>query len=58
MATDKIEFTLRLREITASKITEIANRKSRSRNAQISTILEQFVEEYEQENGVIQIVED
>ena len=44
MATDKIEFTLRLREITASKITEIANRKSRSRNAQISTILEQFVE--------------
>ncbi|SFM09965.1 Arc family DNA-binding protein [Pelosinus propionicus] len=53
MATDKIEFTLRLREVTANKIAEIANRKSRSRNAQISTILEQFVEEYEKENGDI-----
>lgn len=53
MATDKIEFTLRLREITASKITEIANRQARSRNAQIATILEQFVDEYEQVNGII-----
>jgi hypothetical protein len=55
MATDKIEFTLRLREETSNKLTEIANRNLRSRNAQIATILEQFVQEYEQAHGKIKL---
>ncbi|ACV58107.1 hypothetical protein [Alicyclobacillus acidocaldarius] len=55
MATDKRQFTLRLNEENFEKIRVIAERSKRSIAMQIEYVIEQFIRDYEQENGEIPI---
>ena len=57
MATDKRVFTLRLAEENFEKIKYIAGKNKRSIAMQIEYLIEQYVEEYEEKNGSIQISE-
>ncbi|MFE6077674.1 MULTISPECIES: hypothetical protein [Paenibacillus] len=53
MATDKRVFTLRLREKNFEKIKVIADKNKRSIAMQIEYLIEQHIEAYEKEKGVI-----
>ncbi|TDL63217.1 Arc family DNA-binding protein [Paenibacillus amylolyticus] len=53
MATDKRVFTLRLREKNFEKIKVIADKNKRSIAMQIEYLIEQHIEEFEKEQGVI-----
>lgn len=55
MATYKAAFTLRLKDRVLDKLSIIASRNKRSRNAQIEVILEQYLIEYERRNGEIKL---
>ena len=58
MATDKRVYTLRLQEKNFQKIKEIADRSKRPIAMQIEFAIERFVEDYEQENGSVNIEEE
>lgn len=51
-------FNLRLRDETDYKIKIIAKTENRSKNKQIEYILNQFIEKYEQANGIIEFDEE
>ena len=53
MATNKVQTGLRLEAETLSKITIIAKKSKRSLNNQLEFVVQEFVEKYEKENGVI-----
>ncbi|WP_458463325.1 Arc family DNA-binding protein [Paenibacillus sp.] len=53
MATDKRVFTLRLREKNFEKIKVIADKNKRSIAMQIEYLIEQHIEAFEKEQGVI-----
>ncbi|GMA52018.1 hypothetical protein GCM10025857_68150 [Alicyclobacillus contaminans] len=55
MTTDKKVFTLRLQEENFLKIRTIAERERRSIAMQIEYILEQFILDYERQNGEIHV---
>lgn len=55
MATDKIQTGLRLDADILSKVKVIAKRNKRSLNSQIEFVVQEYVREYEKENGVIEI---
>ncbi|BCJ86504.1 Arc family DNA-binding protein [Effusibacillus dendaii] len=57
MATDKRQFTLRLQEENFQKIKVIAEKSKRSIAMQIEFLVEQYIAEYENEHGVIEIPE-
>lgn len=58
MATSKIQTGIRFEEELLLKITYIAKRNRRSLNAQLEFLAQNCVEEYESENGEIQISEE
>lgn len=55
MATDKRQFTLRLRDDNFEKIRIIAERSKRSIAMQIEYVLEEFIREYERQHGPIRL---
>ena len=55
VATSKKVFTLRLQEDNFEKIKLIAEKNKRSIAMQIEYILEQFISDYEKENGITNI---
>jgi hypothetical protein len=57
MATDKRVFTLRLKDENFSKIKYIADRNKRSIAMQIEYLIEQQIEQFEKEKGIIEIEE-
>lgn len=56
MTTDKKQFTLRLREEIHDKIKVIADKNKRSLTMQIEYLIEQHIEAYEKENGILKRV--
>lgn len=52
---DRKVFTLRTSEKTIDKLSIIAEENKRSANAQLELILEQYISNYEKENGKIKI---
>ena len=57
MSTNKIQTGLRLEEGALQKITFIAKKQKRSLNAEIEFAVQQAIEEYEKDNGVIPVEE-
>lgn len=57
MATDKRVFTLRLNEHNFEKIKFIAEKNKRSIAMQIEYLIEQHIESFEKEHGVIERTE-
>jgi len=57
MATDKIQTGLRLQQPVLEKITFIAKKEHRSLNAQIEYIVQEYIEQYEEKHGNIEINE-
>ena len=55
MATDKIQTGIRFTEEMLLKISYIAKRNCRSLNAQLEFLSQKCIEEYEIDNGAIQI---
>ena len=55
MATTKIQTGIRFEEEMLNKITYIAKKNRRSLNAQLEFLTQQCIEEYELENGKIEI---
>ena len=53
MATSKIQAGLRLQADILKKITFIAKKNKRSVNSQIEFIVQECVEKFEKENGII-----
>ncbi|AKG33628.1 hypothetical protein [Paenibacillus durus] len=53
MATDKRVFTLRLKEENFDKIKYIADKNKRSIAMQIEYLIEQHIEHFEKEKGII-----
>lgn len=53
MTTDKRQFTLRLQEENFEKIKVIAEKNKRSIAAQIEFLIEEYIAEYERQNGTI-----
>lgn len=53
MATQKVQTGLRLLESDLMKITYIAKRNKRSLNAQIEFLVQECIENFEKQNGVI-----
>ena len=58
MATNKIQTGLRLDEQLYEKIREVAVKEKRSLNNLIEYVLQKYVQEYEQQNGVILVSSD
>ncbi|MBW4081563.1 Arc family DNA-binding protein [Paenibacillus sp. S150] len=57
MATDKRVFTLRLKDENFSKIKFIADKNKRSIAMQIEYLIEQHIEQFEKEKGIIRTEE-
>ncbi|MBX6361975.1 MAG: Arc family DNA-binding protein [Acidobacterium ailaaui] len=55
MVTDKRQFTLRIKESVFQKIEAIAEKEKRSATMQIEYFIEKAIEEYEKENGPIDL---
>ena len=55
MATDKIQTGLRLENEVLDKITYIAKKEKRSLNAQIEFLIQQAIDKYEKEHGIINL---
>ncbi|WP_143192319.1 Arc family DNA-binding protein [Paenibacillus sp. P32E] len=53
MATDKRVFTLRLKDDNFNKIKYIADKNKRSIAMQIEYLIEQHIEQFEKEKGII-----
>lgn len=53
MATNKVQTGLRINEHTYEKIRYLCAREQRSLNNLIEYVLQQYVEQYEKENGPI-----
>lgn len=58
MATLKVQTGLRLQEDELQKVSFIAKRNKRSLNAQLEFLVQECIEKYEKENGVIEAVEE
>ena len=58
MSTNKIQTGLRFEAEMLAKITHIAKRNRRSLNAQLEFLAQQCIEEYELDQGKIQIDEE
>ena len=58
MATDKIQTGIRFTPEMLYKITHIAKNNLRSLNAQLEFLAKQCIDEYEKENGKIDLPED
>ena len=58
MATDKIQTGIRFTEEVLLKTSYIAKKNCRSLNAQLEFLALKCIEEYEMENGTIQIPEE
>ena len=56
MATDKIQTGLRLDADILGKVKAIAKRNKRSLNSQIEFVVQEYVHEYEQKNGTVEVV--
>lgn len=52
---DMVYFNLRIPEEMNDKITQIAKLEDRSKNKQIEYILKKYIQQYEKENGTIDI---
>ena len=50
-----IYFNLRISEEMSDKLTIIAKQEDRSKNKQIEYILKKYIQQYEKENGTIDI---
>lgn len=57
LATNKRQFTLRVQEENFLKIKAIAEADRRSIAMEIEYILEQYIKDYEEKNGVIDDIE-
>lgn len=57
MATTKIQTGIRFEEETLKKITFLAKKNCRSLNAQLEYLVLKCIEEYETENGMIELQE-
>lgn len=57
MAVVKSQFTLRLNLIDHAKIKQIAETENRSMTNMIETLVKQKIQQYERENGEIEITE-
>jgi hypothetical protein len=57
MATDKRQFTLRLQDETYDKISGIAKKERRSIAMQIEHVLIQFIQEFEEKHGLVEVKE-
>lgn len=55
MATNKVQTGLRLESETLEKITYIAKRNKRSLNAQLEFLVQECVETFEKQHGVISL---
>lgn len=55
MASNKVQTVLRLEDALYDKIRVLARRDHRSINNMLEHILQSYVEEYENENGIILI---
>jgi len=58
MATDKIQTGIRFTEEALLKISYISKKNCRSLNAQLEFLTLKCIEEFESENGVIQIADE
>ncbi|MCL2556345.1 MAG: hypothetical protein FWE03_04950 [Firmicutes bacterium] len=58
MTTDRVQTGLRLDYVMLRKITIIAKKQMRSLNSQLEFIIKNCVEQYEKENGEINLEED
>ena len=58
MATKKVQTGVRFEPELLYKITQIAKRNKRSINAQIEFLVQEYIREYEKENGEIELGED
>lgn len=58
MATDKRQYTLRLKEENFQKIRYLATRDCRSLAAEIEYLILQYITEYEKEYGEIPVSEE
>ena len=58
MATNKIQTGLRINENTYVKIRYLCAKEQRSLNNLIEYVLQQYVEQYEEENGPISVQTD
>lgn len=57
MATDKRQFTLRLKEENFEKLKYIATKNKRSIAMQIEFLVEREIERFEKEHGPIRIID-
>ena len=55
MATNKVQTGLRINETTYTKFRYLCTKEKRSLNNMIEYVLQQYVEQYEKENGAIPI---
>lgn len=58
MATDKIQTGLRVKESIYEKAKVIASREQRSFNNLVEYAIQRYIDEYEAQNGPIQIPEE
>lgn len=58
MATNKVQTGLRINENTYAKIRHLCTKEQRSLNNLIEYVLQQYVEQYEKENGPISVQTD
>jgi len=58
VATDKRQFTLRLKDENFEKIKVIAKKNKRSIAMEIEYVLEQHIADYEKKHGPIKVEED
>ena len=58
LATDKIQTGIRFKEEMLLKISYIAKKNCRSLNAQLEFLSQKCIEEYELDNGTIQISDE
>ncbi len=58
MATEKRQFTLRLQEENFFKIKALSEKDRRSIAMEIEYILEQYIAEYEQKHGLLEVTHE
>lgn len=54
MATNKIQTGLRLNETTYEKVRALSVKENRSLNNLIEHVIQKFIDDYENKNGIIQ----
>jgi len=58
MATTKVQTGIRFEEEALRKMAVIAKRNCRSLNAQLEFLAQKCIEEYERENGAIDVLDE